>query len=63
MDKETKETRGSFEDDFNKAFTSGMKKAATTHRHDLAKDPKYDADVMASGQGGFTQPEDDGILI
>jgi hypothetical protein len=55
--------RGIFIDDFTKAFTSGMKKAGTAHRNELAKGPKYDSDVMAGGQGGFTEPEDDGIRL
>lgn len=60
MSEEKKKKRGSFEDDFTKAFTSAAKRAGTSHRHDLEK-PKYDLDVIKSGQGGFDEPADDGI--
>jgi hypothetical protein len=60
-DQDKKEKRGDFLGDFTKAFTSGMKKTGTMHRNDLAKPPKFDLDVIKSGHGGFTEPEDDGI--
>jgi hypothetical protein len=62
-EKDDKPKRGSFADDFAKAFTSGMKKTGTAHRNDLAKPPKFDLDVIKSGHGGFDEPEDDGILV
>lgn len=61
MNEKNKTKTSSFADDFTKAFTSAGKKAATSHRHELAEKPKYDTDIMASGQGGFIEPEDDGI--
>ena len=52
---------GNLFDQFTKSFEKGCKKATTSHKHDLGEKPKYDADVMASGAGGFTEPKDDGI--
>jgi hypothetical protein len=60
-DKEKKEKRGSFADDFGKMFERAGKKAGTAHRHDLGKGPKFDIDVIKSGHGGFSEPKDDGI--
>jgi hypothetical protein len=60
-DNDLKEKRGSFEEDFEKKFKSGIKKASTEHKHDLDREPKYDSDVMESGLGGFNEPDDDGI--
>jgi hypothetical protein len=60
VEKKEQIKRGTFEDDFAKKFESACKKAGTTHRHDLDK-AKYDLDTIKSGQGGFTEPDDDGI--
>jgi hypothetical protein len=60
--KEEKVKRGDPFDDFCKDFERGMKKAGIAHKKDMAKPPKYDLDVIKSGQGGFIQPDDDGII-
>jgi hypothetical protein len=54
---------GSFLEDFTKEFEAGLKKAGTAHRNKLEKPPKYDLDVIQSGQGGFTEPSDAGIRL
>lgn len=61
MSDKEKVKRGDFLEDFCKGFERGLKRAGTAHKNDMAKPPKYDLDVIKSGQGGFIQPADDGI--